>query len=512
MLCHRALRLLCTRVHHRARCLSSASFDLPGPPPPAAPAAPPPAPPQPPSGSAWERLGLPAFVVGKVLKQNPAALAPTAIQAAALPGLCSDLAGPLPDAVLHSETGSGKTLAYLLPILARLEAKLVPHARLRAVIVTPTRELAHQVACLAEALGAAGKFREPARALRVLKVVGEVTSSTLTLLRDAPPHILVGTPSTLAALLPGHVNIGELQALVLDEADELLRLHSAATVRALAKVAREHRASPGIVCVSATSSFALQKFVRETLRRGPRLVLADVTRGASGGMSTPATLAHRLLRLPAASAQFNAFTRLLAALRPPAVLSFHNSAASLEALEAHLRARGVRCGVLGNAYANAVRARSLEGIATGRLQVLLSTEMAARGLDLPRLSHVVNFDPPSSLREYVHRAGRVGRLSSQTPGRSGTVVTFCASQAEVDTMLHMGKRLGVRMAEVVLRGGQAEEVPLMGAEGQAVALGAAAGSEGSEGSGGSDADEPSGGGGGGGGGASPQAAAEAAAA
>ena len=409
---------------------------------------------------------MPPFLVGKVLKQN--ALQPTAIQAAALPGLCGSLNGPLPDAVLHSETGSGKTLAYLLPILARLESKHIPHARLRAVIVTPTRELAHQVSCVAEELGAAGKFKDATRALRVLKVVGEVTSHTLTLLRDAPPHILVGTPNTLAALLPGHVNIGELQALVLDEADELLRLHSAPTVRALAQVARTHRGNPGIVCVSATSSFGLQKFVRETLRRGPNLVLADTTGGA---MATPATLAHRVLRLPAASAQFNAFTRMLAALRPPAVLSFHNSAAGMEALEAHLRDKNIRCGVLGNAYSNAVRARSLEGIAKGRMQVLLSTEMAARGLDLPRLSHVVNFDLPSSLREYVHRAGRVGRLSSLTPGRAGTVITFCASAAEVSAMLEMGKELGVRMAELKLQGGQAEDVPLMGAPGEAADIG-----------------------------------------
>ena len=416
--------------------------------------------------TAWEKVGLPSFLVGKVLKAK--ASSPTAIQAAALPGLCASLTGPLPDAVLHSETGSGKTLAYLLPILARLDSKFLPHARLRAVIVTPTRELAHQVTCVAEALGAAGKFKDASKALRVLKVVGEVTSSTLTLLRDAPPHILVGTPNTLAALLPGHVNIGELQALVLDEADELLRLHSAPTVRALAQVARTHRGNPGIVCVSATSSFGLQKFVRETLRRGPNLVLADTT---GGSMATPATLAHRLLRLPAASAQFNAFTRLLAALRPPAVLSFHNSAAGLEALEAHLRDKHVRCGVLGNAYANAVRARSLEGIATGRTQVLLSTEMAARGLDIPRLSHVVNFDMPSSLREYVHRAGRVGRLSSQTPGRAGVVVTFCVGQAEVDTMLEYGKELGVRMAEIQLKAGEAVEVPLMGAPGEAAVIG-----------------------------------------
>jgi ATP-dependent RNA helicase DeaD len=415
------------------------------------------------SPASWVRLGVPDFLVGKLLRHN--IKQPTLIQSAALPGLCSNLTASLPDAVLHSETGSGKTLAYLLPIMARLDSKAMPHARLRAVIVTPTRELAHQVACVAESFGAAGKFKDASRALHVLKVVGEVTSHTLTLLRDAPPHVLVGTPSTLAALLPGHVNVGELQALILDEADELLRVHSAPPVRALAQMARAHRARPGIVCVSATSSFGLQKFVRETLRKD--LVVVDVTaRSSSGsggkvGIATPPTLSHSLLRVPAPAAQFNSFTRLLAALRPPAVLSFHNSAAGMEALEAHLRNKGIRCGVLGNAYANSVRAKSLEGIASGRLQVLLSTEMAARGLDIPRLSHVVNFDPPSSLREYVHRAGRVGRLSSLTPGRAGTVVTFCASPEQATTLLEIGKELGVRMNELVLTAGQAEAVPLL---------------------------------------------------
>ncbi len=368
----------------------------------------------------------------------------------------------MPDAVLHAETGSGKTLAYLLPVLARLEDRAAPHAGLRAVIVAPTRELAHQVACVAEEFGAAGARKDPARALRVQKAVGEVTGQALAALREAPPHVLVGTPTTLSRLVPAHVNLGELQALVLDEADELLRAHSCEAVRALARVVRAHGARPGILCVSATSSFGLQKFIAETLRRAPALVTVDTT---GGTMAVPGTIAHAFVRSPRMAARYNTFTRLLAALRPPAVLSFHNSAESMEALEAALRGKRVACGVIGNAYSNAARNRALGAVRSGAHQVLLSTEMAARGLDIPRLSHVFNFDPPTSLREYVHRAGRVGRLSSLTPGRAGTVVTFVDAPEEADALCEMARELGVAMGEVRLESGTAEVRPVVHAAG-----------------------------------------------
>jgi ATP-dependent RNA helicase DeaD len=359
----------------------------------------------------------------------------------------------VPDALLHAETGSGKTLAYLLPVLARLEDRAAPHAGLRAIIVTPTRELAHQVTTVAEVLGAAGARKDPARALRVQKAVGEVSAQALAALREAPPHVLVGTPTTLSRLVPAHVNLGELQAVVLDEADELLRAHSAEAVRALARVARAHGARPGLVCVSATSSFALQKFVAEALRKPPALVAADTT---GGTMAVPGTVAHAFVRVPRLAARYNTVTRLLAALRPPAALSFHNSAESMEALEAHLRAKGVSVGVLGNAYSNAARSRALGALRSGAHTVLLSTEMAARGLDIPRLSHVLNFDPPAALREYVHRAGRVGRLSSLTPGRAGTVVTLVDTQAEADALCDWARELGVAMGELRVEGGEAQ--------------------------------------------------------
>jgi len=135
----------------------------------------------------------------------------------------------------------------------------------------------------------------------------------------------------------------------------------------------------------------------------------------------------------------------------------------MEALEAHLRAKGVRVGVLGNAYANAARARALDAVGSGKAQVLLSTEMAARGLDIPRLSHVVNFDPPGSLREYVHRAGRVGRLGSARA--TGTVITFAGSDDEAAALLDMAGELGVALGELTLAGGDAAVTPLLEAAG-----------------------------------------------
>ena len=125
----------------------------------------------------------------------------------------------------------------------------------------------------------------------------------------------------------------------------------------------------------------------------------------------------------------------------------------MDALEVHLRECKVPAGVLCNALANAQRARSLEGVRTGHLRVLLSTEMAARGLDLPRVSHVLNFDLPTSFREYVHRAGRTGRISSLAGGRTGSVVTFVCSDEDKEAIAGNVRQLGAELIEIVLEGG-----------------------------------------------------------
>lgn len=481
------------------------------------------------------------------------------------------------DIALHSETGSGKTLAYLLPLLSWLlettpSASALHHARTRIVIVTPTRELAHQVFTVAETVcragarraataeswaasvraaegkkakktsgaststssgaGAGGGAAPPtvgsvssASLLRVAKLVGEVPQSVL---RDAneggeAPHVIIGTPATLSKLIPARINAGQLSAIILDEADELVRNHSIAAVTSLVGWASKLKHRPAVVAVSATPSHGLSAFLAKHARVAslrtinmlesaaaaaaagatggkPRTsvslsaavradaaaeaaqaaalaaveaetgVAADgalvpaagavVTTGGAGGASTstpasaaedpsyylsraalrlalPPTLTHLVLPVSAARDTFPTFTRWLAAAKPQAVLSFHNSVESLEATELFLRGRNVRARVLGSAYDVAQRHASIEDVKTGRAQVLLATEMAARGLDIPRLSHVMNFDAPANAREYVHRAGRVGRLSSTTPNRRGVVVTMTVGDQQYSAAVRM---------------------------------------------------------------------------
>lgn len=408
------------------------------------------------SSFSWKRVGVPSHILGKLDVMKGLTI-PTPVQQVALPYLLGDLTAPPGDCLIHSETGSGKTLAYLLPIFSRLDAKTAPIAKLRAIIVTPTRELSLQVASVAEKLAAVGNKKDPSRTVRVVRVVGEISAQMLHELKESPPHVLIGTPATLANLIGVHINTGELQTLVLDEADELLRNHSIAHVKALVSSVRKHGNKPGTIAVSATSSFGLVQFVNENMKKSHKVV--DLTRGS---MITPSTLSHYFVRLGKANAMYNSFTRFLAAARPSCALSFHNSSKSMEALEAHLRNNHIPVGLLGNAYANAQRARALEGVRSGKLHVLLSTEMAARGLDLPRISHVVNFDPPTSLREYIHRAGRAGRLSSLSVNRAGVVVSFITTDSEQEALIDFAHELGVALGEMTFEGGEIKITSLIG--------------------------------------------------
>jgi ATP-dependent RNA helicase DeaD len=432
--------------------------------------------------STFEGIRVAPHVIGRLLKMQDGRLrAPTAVQKAAVPVITGNLnedAPPPRDVLVHAETGSGKTLSYLLPLFSRLDSKTASRARLRAIIVTPTRELSHQVYKVAQSLAkvsrkkmrrhaataagaaAAGEtpaFNPLATGVRVVRAVGEVSHQLLHEMSANPPHILIGTPTSLAALIPQHANLGQLQYVVLDEADELVRNHHVASLRHIVRHTTKIAHRPCVVCVSATNSTGLKSFVREHLRVRS-LAKIDLT---GGSMRVPATLKHYILRVTNTEQSYATVTRYAAAAKPLAALVFHNSALTMEALEVYLRKKRAPVSVIGNAYANKERAQSLEDINTGKSVFLLSTEMSARGLDLPRISHVINFEPPHSAREYVHRAGRAGRLSSQTPDRTGSVVTLAYSEDDVKGMVDIARTLKIDLEEIVLEDGKIRTTPLV---------------------------------------------------
>lgn len=524
--------------------------------------------------SLWKSMastGVHSSLLGK-LQARFKFLKATPVQEAAFPVITKALEkcpeGPSSfDLTIHSETGTGKTLAYCLPLLTHLlestkTASGLHHAKTRYLIVTPTRELAHQVysviqelirpgnkrSAVAESFSAAVRAREgkgPAIStemvaaaseavggsarkkkegsllnlgspsasalLRVAKMVGEVSQQTLHAIDNGEaPHIIIGTPHTLSKLIPSRINCGQLCAVVLDEADELCRNYSIASLKSLVHAtAGKMKHRPSLIAVSATPSHGLSTFLHANARpgtmkkinllasssssplaassshssnsKGPGLkatlkaqeeelsrqkasvaaavnssgaIVKDASSTAAPkagdgdgdsyylsradlSLALPPTLQHQILRVRRPEDSYPMFTAWLAAAKPAAVLSFHNSSESLEATEVFLRQKSINVRVLGSSYEVAQRCKSITDISSGKAQVLLCTEMGARGLDIPRLSHVLNFDLPSGAREYVHRAGRVGRISSLTPNRRGTVVTMAVGDEQYLQSLKM---------------------------------------------------------------------------
>ena len=242
--------------------------------------------------------GVPPHMIGKLqrLKVNSA----TRVQAEAIPRL---LTHPDRDFVIHSETGSGKTLAYAVPLVARIETAAVRACR--AIVVVPTRELAKQVSDVLEELvrrkNKKGKASEGAGtpSISVRKFVGEITQVRLNSLSRDPPHIAVGTPQTLAALLPAALRLGMLQTVVLDEADQLMAPHSRKATEHVLKCATRVSDRPQVVMVSATSSLALRKARETLLRKGRRGVTEEINMLRHGvAMRVPYRARHLGILVP----------------------------------------------------------------------------------------------------------------------------------------------------------------------------------------------------------------------
>lgn len=337
---------------------------------------------------------------------------PTPVQLRVIPLL---LAGR--DVAVQAQTGSGKTAAYGLPLLERL-AIPVPHPQ--ALVLVPTRELALQVA---EHLRLLGRGRRA----RVACVYGGASiAAQLEVLRSAP-QVLVATPGRLLDFLGrGAVHLGSVRTVVLDEADRMLDMGF------LPDVERILSATPGdrqTALFSATLPAAITGLVRRTLRDAVWVRIQGVTPTVEGVRQFYVEVAEqdkvRALRVllrtePVRSALVFRKTQR-AAQRLAEVLSRDHPAAALHG--------GMRQGA---------RLAALRGFASGRTPILVVTNVAARGLDLPQVSHVVNFDMPEDVETYVHRVGRTARA-----GRAGTAITL-VGQYDMEMFDRLARVLGPR--------------------------------------------------------------------
>ncbi len=320
---------------------------------------------------------------------------PSEIQAQSIPHL---LAGK--DIIGQAQTGTGKTAAFALPILCNIELSL---KRTQVLVLAPTRELAIQVA---EA------FQTYAKHLPKINIVpvygGAPYSEQLRGLKKGA-HIVVGTPGrVMDHIRKGSLNIKNLHTLVLDEADEMLRMGFIDDVEWVLEQTPDSRQ---IALFSATMPTVIRRIAQKYLVEPEMIKVASKT-------MTAATIKQRYWRVYGAS-KLDALTRILELEDHDAMLVFVNTKNMTLELAEQLQSRGFACEALNGDIPQNGRERIVERLKRGRLDVLIATDVVARGLDVQRISHVVNYDAPRDNESYVHRIGRTGRA-----GRSGDAILF----------------------------------------------------------------------------------------
>ncbi|MEI8081364.1 MAG: DEAD/DEAH box helicase [Actinomycetes bacterium] len=363
--------------------------------------------PQPAPG--FSELGVPAQFVAALARAG--ITEPRPIQAAALPDA---LAG---HGILgKATTGSGKTLAFALPVVARLAADgaAARPKTPQALILAPTRELARQIdAALAPLAAAAG--------LRHITVFGGVPAAPQIKALAAGVHIVVACPGRLYDhMQAGHVNLRSVQIAVVDEADHMADMGFLPQIR---RVLSTTPKSCQRLLFSATLDGAVDVLVREYLRT-PR------THNTDSESDTPLRIEHRLLLLADEADRTTALFELAATGQ--STVMFTRTKRRASRLAKQFGRDGIRAVDLHGDLAQNARVRNLEAFSSGRAQVLVATDVAARGIHVDGVELVVHADPPAEDKAYVHRSGRTARS-----GAAGTVITVVTQDQlrDVRTML-----------------------------------------------------------------------------
>jgi ATP-dependent RNA helicase DeaD len=320
---------------------------------------------------------------------------PSAIQAATIPAM---LAGS--DVVGLAQTGTGKTAAFAIPILSKIDTS---SRHTQALVLAPTRELALQVA------EAFGRYGAQLPNLHVLPIYGgqSYTVQLAGLRRGA--HVVVGTPGRVIDHLErGTLDLSKLDYLVLDEADEMLQMGFAEDVERILADTPEYKQ---VALFSATMPSAIRKITTKYLHDPVQVKVESKT-------ATADNITQRYIQV-AGPRKMDALTRVLEVESFEAMIVFVRTKQATEEVAEKLRARGFSAAAINGDIAQAQRERTIAALKDGSIDILVATDVAARGLDVERISHVLNYDIPHDTESYVHRIGRTGRA-----GRSGTALLF----------------------------------------------------------------------------------------
>ena len=340
-------------------------------------------------------LGLPETLLAAL--RDVGYESPSPIQAATIPPLLEGR-----DVLGQAQTGTGKTAAFALPALARLNAAA---GKPQVLVLAPTRELAIQVA------EAFQTYAKHIPGFQILPIYGGQGYGPQLHALKRGVHVVVGTPGRVIDHLErGTLDLSELRMLVLDEADEMLRMGFIDDVEAVLKKTPETRQ---VALFSATMPAPIKRIAQTYLKDPVEIAIKAQT-------TTAASIRQRFWMVSGIN-KLDALTRIMEAEPFEAMIIFARTKLGTEELAEKLAARGFAAAAINGDVEQKTRERTIQRLKDGQIDVLVATDVAARGLDVDRISHVLNYDIPYDTESYVHRIGRTGRA-----GRKGEAILFVA--------------------------------------------------------------------------------------
>ncbi|WP_028022527.1 DEAD/DEAH box helicase [Enterovibrio calviensis] len=347
-------------------------------------------------------------------------VSPTPIQAASIPLLLTGV-----DALGKAQTGTGKTAAFSLPILNKID--LNQH-KPQAIVMAPTRELAIQVAAEVKLLG------QKISGLKVLEIYGGASIVEQMRALRSGAHIVVGTPGRVKDLINRErLQLDEVKTFVLDEADEMLKMGFVDDVTWIMEQAPE---TAQRVLFSATMPPIVKEIVDRFLREPSRIDVA--------GSNRTVEKVEQQYWVVKGVEKDEAMSRLLETEETDASIVFVRTRQDTERLADWLQARGFKAAALHGDIPQSLRERTVDHIKRGVIDILVATDVVARGLDVPRITHVFNYDIPFDVESYIHRIGRTGRA-----GRAGKAILLVRTN-QIRMLRTIERVTSTRMEEIQL--------------------------------------------------------------
>ncbi len=372
----------------------------------------------------FEALGLNASIVEGLIKQN--ITTPTAIQAQAVPVILSHQ-----DVIAQSHTGSGKTLAFVAPLFQKVDTS---KREMQVLILAPTHELVMQIDQQIKLLAT-----NSGEAVTSTTIIGGANiEKQIKKLKDTKPHFIVGTPGRILELIKKKkITAHTIKTIVLDEADSLLDNTNTKTIQDIIKTTLRDRQ----LCLFSASISENTSALAQSMMKEPVIIKA------SDEVEMNPNIQHYYLKGDRRD-KFELLRKLIVAEEPTRALIFVNQNDSMQEIAEKLNFHKKETFMMRGNIKKEERKRALDAFRNGSIRLLISTDLTARGLDIPEVTHVIHLDCPANPNEYLHRAGRTAR--GYQSGKSICIIT----EKELSTLKKYQKKFKITFNEMTVSHGK----------------------------------------------------------